>query len=262
MKGSLKKKNNKQTKRRGKPYIEQRPQVALQTRVLGTGFPDTTRTTLQYTDTITISGASFQTVYTFRGNSCYDPDYTSSGHQPAYFDTFSEVYGKYKVYGARIRLTIANNTNDATCLAIIPHSDPLGVGSSVSALLDLPRSRWVPIGAANIMPAKITHSASTSEILGLTSRQIEDDDYSATTTANPNQLWYFNLFLFNIDSAVLAPKVSVVLQIFYDVKFYDKVFVSPSFQSKPTHLISTIVPQSKKSGAGVVSPGTMGNALH
>ncbi len=228
---NMKGRKKQRAKKSAKVYNEVSPQYMIQTRAIGTGFPDTTRTTLQYTDTFVISGASYQTIYSFRGNSVYDPDYTSAGHQPAYFDTFSSVYSRYKVYGARIHVSLFNITSKASCFAIIPSSNALALGAAQYALLDLPRSRWVPVGSSAIEPARISHNASTCQILGLTSRQVEDDDYSAIVSANPSSLWYYNLYLFNVDSAVLAPSVSVVVQIFYDVKFYDRQDITPSFSN-------------------------------
>lgn len=200
---------------------------------MGLGFPDTTRVTLAYTDTLTLGSAAFQTIYSFRGNSVYDPDFTGVGHQPAYFDTYSEVYSHYKVYGCTINIKLANATNDLTVAAIIPSTQSLSVGATPSAMLDLPRARWTVAGSAGIEPANISHKCSTSEILGLTSRQIEDDDYSALTSANPLQLWYWNFYISHVDTSKLNVGVSFLVRIMYDVKFYDKIFISPSY-AKPS----------------------------
>jgi hypothetical protein len=223
----MKKKSN-YSKSRGTAYREQVPQFSLQTKVMGTGFPDSLRTSLQYTDSIVISAVSFQTMYVFRANSLYDPDLTAIGHQPAYFDTYASVYSKYKVLGAKISLTLTNNTSITTGLAIIPNSVSLSVGALPYEILDLPRSKWKAIGSANIQPAYLTHSASTAEILGLMNRQIDDDDYSSSVTSSPNQLWFWNLYLFSINTGILAPSLSIVVRITFDTLFYDRSAIPSS----------------------------------
>lgn len=223
---------NRGTRTQKKTMREPKPSRVNSTIPLGLGFADTTRVTLVYTDTLAISSAAYQTIYSFRGNSVYDPDFSGAGHQPAYYDTYSEVYSRYKVYGCSIDIKYTNTTGDSIVCSIIPSTQNLGVGASPSALLDLPRARWSIAGTANIMPASIRHKASTSEILGLTSRQIEDDDYSALTTTNPNQIWYWNIYVSHLDTSKLNVGMACLIRIIYDVKFFDKVFISPSY-TKP-----------------------------
>jgi len=70
------------------------------------GFPDRIRTKLKYSDVITLTATLANTTeWTFRMNSLYDPDLTGTGHQPMWFDQFSPVYLKYRVYGSRIKAT-------------------------------------------------------------------------------------------------------------------------------------------------------------
>lgn len=251
-----KKTSRKKVAGKYKPYYEKIPNYVVAVRTPGIGFPDTLRTSLSYTDTFSIKSTAFQTIYSFRGNSCYDPDFSSTGHQPAYFDTYSEVYSRYKVYGSSINVAFANSTNDLSLLAIIPNSVNLGVGSAPSAMLDLPRARWRTVGAANIMTSSLSHSASTNEVLGLTSRQIEDDDYSAVTSSNPAQLWYWNLYATKVDTTNLNVDIVVVVRIVYDVKFFDKIFITPSY--KTNHPSQTQIPSSQNSLTERVSRAQQG----
>lgn len=229
---SMQKRNVRRRGRgRGKGDSEPKPTKQRLTLPRGLGFPDTARVSLTYTDTFAISSLAFQTMYQFRGNSCYDPDLTSIGHQPAYFDTYSEVYSKYKVYGSTIDVRFANATVNLLLVAIVPHSTNLSLGTASYVILDLPRARWSVVGSTNIETNRISHKASTSEIIGLTSRQIEDDDYSALISANPNQVWYWNLYLAHVDPSKLNVSASLIVRITYDVKFYDKTFTPPSLKS-------------------------------
>jgi len=72
---------------------------------LGRGFPKQVTVTHKYTDIVTLvssSGAVAQ--YLWSANGMYDPDITSTGHQPMLFDQFSAVYDHYCVIGSKITL--------------------------------------------------------------------------------------------------------------------------------------------------------------
>lgn len=51
--------------------------------------------------------------HVFRANSVYDPDFSIVGHQPMYHDQYSALYGTYKVFGAKITITGANDYSDS-----------------------------------------------------------------------------------------------------------------------------------------------------
>lgn len=220
-------------KRPDRANYEPKPQPVQQVRSKGLGFSDSTRTSLQYTDTIVMSSASYQTIYVFRGNSCYDPDQTATGHQPLYFDTYSQVYTKYKVYGLTITLHIGNAQSNTVGLALVPTTNPLSVGASAYEILDQPRCQWKLLPAVNIGSKSMRARYSTAEILGLNPKQIEDEDYSASVSASPASLWYMNLFAFNVNASDLNIALNIVVRIDYDVRFYDRVNTTPSFKLLP-----------------------------
>jgi len=70
-------------------------------------MPQTLITTLRYTEPISINplvGAAGQ--YVFSANGLYDPNITSSGHQPMGFDQLMTFYNHYEVIGAKIKMSI------------------------------------------------------------------------------------------------------------------------------------------------------------
>jgi len=74
------------------------------------GFPDVLRTKLQYCDVVQLAAsAGSPGLYQFRMNSLFDPDYTSTGHQPQWFDQLSAVYSYYRVLKSKITVTFCPN---------------------------------------------------------------------------------------------------------------------------------------------------------
>ena len=61
---------------------------------------------MNYADTISLApGAAAITNHAFRCNSIFDPDYTSTGHQPLLHDEYQGLYGSYRVLSSKIRVT-------------------------------------------------------------------------------------------------------------------------------------------------------------
>jgi len=91
-----------------------------------TPFPDAKLVKHIYADTITLpagAAAGVRTVYQFRCNSAYDPDYTSTGHQPLYYDEMSNMYKHYQVVKARIVITIAQTSTVPEVISLFMDTD-------------------------------------------------------------------------------------------------------------------------------------------
>jgi len=66
-------------------------------------------TKMRYCDTVAVgSTAGAIGKYIWRVNDCFDPDYTSTGHQPLYRDTYASLYDFYTVHTAVATVTFVN----------------------------------------------------------------------------------------------------------------------------------------------------------
>lgn len=69
---------------------------------------------MKYADTISIDpGAAGIAAHYFRCNSITDPDFTGAGHQPFTRDTYSTLYGAYRVLKSKIKVTPVFSANSA-----------------------------------------------------------------------------------------------------------------------------------------------------
>ena len=77
------------------------------------GFPEKHTARLKYVDFVTLnpsaSGSAVPLITHFRANSLYDPDLTSSGHQPRGFDELAAIYDHYCVIGSKIKVSFEND---------------------------------------------------------------------------------------------------------------------------------------------------------
>lgn len=77
-------------------------------KLVRSGFPAQCTVKLAYCDSISldpIAGPDQFVYYIFRANSCYDPDYTGTGHQPMGFDEYMKLYDHYQVKWSSIKVT-------------------------------------------------------------------------------------------------------------------------------------------------------------
>ena len=75
-------------------------------------FPPRFKAKLRYHTTVTLtSTAGAVASHVFRANGMYDPDVTSTGHQPAGFDQMMLSYNHFVVTGAHIWVSFHNNTS-------------------------------------------------------------------------------------------------------------------------------------------------------
>ncbi len=198
------------------------------------GFPDFYRVRLTYVDLITIAPGSNVGTYVFRGNSCFDPDFTGIGHQPTYYDQLALIYSRYRVFSSAISASVVNGSASAVgTLCVLPSTNVLAPPNVYEAM-QLPyarKTREVPVGGGR--ETAVSHSITTAKILGLKNREIMDTDYSAAVGNNPLSQWYWNCV------ASANGNVNLVCQftIHYDVEFYDRVDQGTSFAIQDPELI-------------------------
>jgi len=90
------------------------------------GIPDQMVTKIRYVENlgINVTGGSIGK-YVFRMNDPSDPDYTSSGHQPLYYDQWSAMYSKFVVEKSYIKVDysqMAESTDGPTLVGLLCES--------------------------------------------------------------------------------------------------------------------------------------------
>ena len=192
------------------------------------GFPTRLSVTLHYEDLIAINPSAPKASYAFRGNSCYDPDYTSTGHQPRYYDQYSAIYQKYKVLKSTCTIEMLNYSGSSGLIfALVPNTDIITFTSwEVAAELPLAKiSKILPV--ASRYPFVVSGSRTTESVCGLLPYQINDEDYSALVTNSPVSVWYWNVCMESID-ATTNVEANFRVKIEYVVDFYERAVIGAS----------------------------------
>lgn len=197
------------------------------------GIPDSIRTILRITGTIapaTTLGNLYS--YQFRGNSCYDPDYTGTGAQPTYFDNYMNMYNSYVVLSSKLRLEVINvtsNNNPVLVGAYPAYNTSLG-----TTALDCASMRYASalssVNSGNAVKSTLSLSMSTAQQFGIPEEAVITDDlYSGTGTSSPAaaQTWYWTVFA-QAEAGTSTLSGVIRWTIDYDVKFFDPVVANLS----------------------------------
>lgn len=178
------------------------------------GLEERHRVVMPYAVTINLApAAGVTTYYSFRGNSVFDPDFSGTGTTALTYSTWSTLYNRYRALGSRIQINAINVGTTAIQLwleATISNAPPVTSVYTVG-------QRHVATGiTAPGGPAVWQHRASawTSLIFGVPEAQVRDeDDFAGLVGANPNNVWYWHLVVYNPGGAAGAVNVTVRMDI-------------------------------------------------
>ncbi len=202
------------------------------------GVPDSVRVTLRYNEILapaTTLGSLYS--YQYRGNSVFDPNYTGTGVQPAYYDQWSNMYTSYVVLSSRIKLEfVALVAGSAPCLAGVYPAYNTSLGT---AAVDCASNRYAKSAttgqAGNIVRVDLSDSMSTAQMFGVDPLAVITDDGYSGSGGNPSAAatWYWTIFA-QAESGTSTMSGNIRVTIEYDVKFFDPVVINLSAVRTPT----------------------------
>ncbi len=164
-------------------------------------------------------------VHYCRGNSLFDPGGDYSVSKPFYFNQLAAIYGRYRVIGAKITVypTTLSPQGDARKILLQVHSHAIRGDNmnfvDVSDIMNMPRSKtmaWNRDSLGGKRTPSLSLYSNTNTVLANFNPQ--DDKLSSVPTGNPDNMWYFNIWMSNMEAAAATPcKVSI--KIVYDVQW-------------------------------------------
>jgi len=190
-------------------------------------------TKLYYSDRVQLSAVSGATsvIHTWRLNSLYDTDVTSTGHQPRYFDHFCGLTGTqapyefYRVHAAKITGRFYNTNSTAASTArvcIKPYwitGAGIAAGTFASEFDELPNVSTGFISTMYSKPyTKVSRFVRMNKIFGV--KDIKDDNNAqASYNSNPSKQAYCDIGVAPVDGATSA-NYFVDVKIVYFVEFF------------------------------------------
>lgn len=189
---------------KAKKYYKRKNAQLYRRRIQGipSGMPNVRVAKLRYADTIQLVSTSGSIAYwTFRANSCHDPDYTSSGHQPMGWDIWSQLYNHYIVLGSKITVKAVEDGTSAGpstyCGIIIGDSVTVPHSSASSYLEEGYKTR---INVFQRKPLVYTQTYSAKKFFNLANIKDNISRLGATFGTNPTDDAYFHMWQQPVDS--------------------------------------------------------------
>lgn len=193
-------------------------------------IPDRVVKKLIYNDRISIDPATgLASVYQFRANSIYDPDYTGIGHQPMGHDEMVNFYNSYTVLGARLKATFFNPDNTEPMIGTVAlRAAPTVVQTDPNTVMEGRQVGWRFINdTGSNRPKTITKYYSGKKMSGV-SDILDQTNQRAGIGHNPGNTHMFQIHAMPIDSLTDLSPVTVNVRIEYIVMFQDPKNISGS----------------------------------
>jgi len=183
-------------------------------------FPNTKICRHKYVDAVTVpagGAAGVPTIYQFRANSMYDPDFTGVGHQPMFRDEMAAQYKYYTVINSAVRVSFPNTDNN-TNNYLLWVDDDVNIPADGNTAMEQHSSSLQRLNNRNtpfVLRAKYNAAAwNKTNRAGL----MADDQQKTSSGSSPNQSKWYTIFISpqNATSIVAAHIVKVEL-VFYTV---------------------------------------------
>jgi hypothetical protein len=194
----------------------------------GTALAPSHHTVLRYVDRFTpapSSGSVFTQVYNLR--SLYDPDYTSTGHQPLLFDNYAALYKYYTVTRADVRVACVDTNASASAstweVGMAPCFNPSDLAAmDPETVGEQPNGFWKVIVPHNSDASRNTISASydTLALMGIPHGLARASNIAAGVTASPSWPLYLTMTGQVVDETTTMSGVYVYVEIDFHCDFF------------------------------------------
>lgn len=157
----------------------------------GIGFPKQIIMTHKYVNTSSFSipaAAVTMQKFTFSANGMFDPNITSGGHQPLYFDQMSALYNHYTVIGSSYKITIVAPETNLYVASFIEDNDTL-VGTSVDAIAEQTQAKKRTFLSSSVKPLIMNLKWSAKKFFG--GSILGNGNLQGTPASNPAEQSYF-----------------------------------------------------------------------
>jgi hypothetical protein len=197
----------------------------------GIGAPDRLRCKLSYVTTQNFANQASPAAQVFRINSLFDPDLTNTGHQPSYYDFFTNAYSKYIVLGCWCKVTLTNNATGITYQATAAISDNDSSSQTEETISEARYKIVKTLGLAtsgNATQVLEFPYMPTWKIHGIPPGGMENDPNMYTATnSNPTDPAFFYIKVASSDLSTTGI-VTFRAELLFDAVFKD---VNPSYSS-------------------------------
>lgn len=200
-------------------------------------FPMVKYTALRFADYKVLTSTDTWQTYTYRLNSCYDPDFTGIGGQPRYFDTLcgpdsgAAPYGAYRVHAAKVTVGFVNANSSGNSTGIVAirarNQNAAALNPSTANMIrdcsEVPNTRWRWITSSGNDGCRRTLTGywKMNKFYGV--KDIKDnEDFTARYNANPSDEIYLDCHFGTVNASSTAYNCQVSVKITYFVELLER----------------------------------------
>lgn len=189
----------------------------------GHGIPLKAMVTHRYVENFTMTSTTgADALYRFRCNGMFDPNQTSTGHQPMYFDQLAALYNHYIVIGSKIRYKIVQTTSSQVpgVITTFLSDDTNNTETSPFINAEYSKAKTTILPPASRSVTYLTSKFSARKVFG--KGVMANNDLAALTAADPAEEQYFVLNYRSIDgtstSSIYVEAVIDYIAIWFEQK--------------------------------------------
>lgn len=189
-----------------------------------TGFPDQLKVTHKYVAAITRSSAlGALGTYLFSANGLFDPDITSTGQQPLYFDQCAVIYDHYTVMASRIKLLFsgAGSTSGPQIYCAVGKDDDVNTNyTSLADFVSDDVNAWGLTGGVDNKALRLKCSFNASQTYGIKDIPA-DSTMSGSSSSNPTEQTYYRILVQEAGFSATAT-ANIFVELEYDTVWRER----------------------------------------
>lgn len=185
-------------------------------------------------------GAGLSVAHTYRANSIWDPDYTSTGRTVGAYSLLSGMYQRYLVTGCKINVSFQNPTADGARVGVrLRIADQTSASAqSLQTLLESPMTYISGVSNTGSQKKNFNLFVRPWSLIGISKLEYmaNTSQYSAAMGQNPQIVGFtaaggsgctFDIFAINPDTMV-SDTIDVTVKLTYYVQCYNRNTIASS----------------------------------
>lgn len=188
---------------------------------IGTGFPRQLCVRHKYADETTLTSTlGVMANYRFRTNGMFDPNHTSTGHQPSYYDVLAGVYDHWIITKSTISITMFPTTTVVTPYAfgLAINDDTSTLNTSYVAYSESSFCKVKYIAVGNVAPKVLTMTWNSPLVFA--GETLGNPELWGSVASDPTEEQIFNVFLQAVDQVSTATTLFVA-HIEYEAMWFE-----------------------------------------
>lgn len=176
------------------------------------GLPKTRLARMRYSENVSLTstGGALDKVQ-FRANGVYDPNLTGVGHQPFGYDTWNTLYNHRVVVGSKIYVSFVGTGAVVSAAGVYLSDDTSVPYLTADGFIEAKKGTWAVMAGRETRAPTLQSSFSAKRYFNITDIKDNVDRLGASSTNNPTEQCYYNIWYQTQDSSTDTVYAQVIV---------------------------------------------------